>query len=290
MLIPTHDHGPTLRHAVASALGQTVDDLQVVIVGDGMPPAAAAVAREVAASDPRVSLRELEKGERHGEGHRHLVLGESEARHVFYLADDDLWFPEHVETLGALLDAGADFVAGRQAALLRDGRWTLAAVDLRLEAHRELMRGDFNRVGLSDVAHSLEAYRRLPHGWRPAPRDVPTDLHMWRQWLDEPWVRYAAAPGPTGLHFPSPDRRGAGPEERAAELLRYMPVLTDPVARRDWLMQVVVDGFGRAAWLETHWRSLEGWLENREAALTWHAERLAEAADALAWYRSHAGS
>ena len=35
ILVPTHDHGPTLRASVASALRQTVSDIEVFIVGDG---------------------------------------------------------------------------------------------------------------------------------------------------------------------------------------------------------------------------------------------------------------
>ena len=35
VLIPTHDHGPTIRHSVVSALTQTVKDIEIFIVGDG---------------------------------------------------------------------------------------------------------------------------------------------------------------------------------------------------------------------------------------------------------------
>jgi hypothetical protein len=48
VLIPTHDHGPTLRYSVAAALAQTVKDIEVFIVGDGMREAARDVARSVA--------------------------------------------------------------------------------------------------------------------------------------------------------------------------------------------------------------------------------------------------
>ena len=79
VVMPSHDHGPTLRPAVRSALAQTHSQLELLIVGDGMPAAAADVARELEREHERVRLFEFEKGERHGEAHRHTVLS-SEAR------------------------------------------------------------------------------------------------------------------------------------------------------------------------------------------------------------------
>lgn len=282
VIIPTHDHGPTLHHSVASALGQTVADLEIVIIGDGMPPDAAAAARDVAASDPRVRLIEREKGPRHGEIYRHEVLAEAESRHVFYLSDDDLWLPEHVETLSGLLDEhGADFVTTRPAGRLGDGTWGLAHVDLGMRFHRDAMLGGHNRVGLSDAGHTLEAYRRLPHGWRTTPKGTYTDLHMWQQWLSEPWVRFVTSPIPTVLHFPSHERRDMTPEERLRELAEHRAVLDVPEARAAWLTRLIADDFPRATWLEAHVSEQAAWLANRESALAWHTEKLAEATQSI---------
>jgi len=63
VVVPTHDHGPTLGPAVRSALRQTVDELEVLIVGDGMPAAAGEIARgllRLGAGD-REPLRALER-------------------------------------------------------------------------------------------------------------------------------------------------------------------------------------------------------------------------------------
>jgi glycosyltransferase involved in cell wall biosynthesis len=37
VLVPTHDHGLTLLRSVRSALRQTVEELEVFVVGDGVP-------------------------------------------------------------------------------------------------------------------------------------------------------------------------------------------------------------------------------------------------------------
>src|SRR3954447_5173740 len=65
VIVPSHDHGPTLAPAVRSALRQTVDGLEVLIVGDGMPASAAEIARGLAREHECVRLFEFEKGARH---------------------------------------------------------------------------------------------------------------------------------------------------------------------------------------------------------------------------------
>src|SRR5438876_12186578 len=37
VLVPTHDHGPLLRLSLRSALTQTVSELEIFVVGDGVP-------------------------------------------------------------------------------------------------------------------------------------------------------------------------------------------------------------------------------------------------------------
>ncbi len=169
VLIPTHDHGPTLRHSVASALAQTVTDIEIFIVGDGMPDAARDVARSVARLDPRIRLFENPKGPRHGEILRHEALREAVGHAVCYLSDDDLWMPNHVETMLALLEH-CDFANALPLYLdLVKGLLGMITVNLENNYFRQLMVSGTNRVPLSCGAHTLQMYRRLPHGWRTTP-------------------------------------------------------------------------------------------------------------------------
>jgi GalNAc5-diNAcBac-PP-undecaprenol beta-1,3-glucosyltransferase len=279
VLVPTHSHALTLPHAVRSALAQTEDRIEIVIIGDGVDEPTREAAQRLASGDPRVRFEDRPKGPRHGEPYRHELLQTASGRLVFYLSDDDLWMPDHVATLRDLVDeSGADFVNALTIGRLDDGTLVKLAVDLSQAGHRELMNDGFNWVGLSSVAHTLEAYRRLPHGWRAAPKGTPTDLHMWHQWFAEDWPRYASATRPTVLNFPSGQRKDVSAEDRVRELEEFEPALRDPGARLAFLEQVIADDAPRSAWLETHYRSLQKWLEQRDEALRWHAERLDEAA------------
>jgi GalNAc5-diNAcBac-PP-undecaprenol beta-1,3-glucosyltransferase len=217
VLIPTHDHGPTLRHSVASVLAQTVTDIEIFIVGDGMPDAAREVARSVARLDPRIRLFENPKGPRHGEILRHEALRVAAGDIVCYLSDDDLWHPDHVEAMFDLLKH-CDFASALP--LYVDPQQGLAALTVNLEHayFRRLILAGTNRIPLSCGAHTLQMYRRLPHGWRTTPAGTPTDLYMWQQFLADPACRATSAARPTVLCFPSPTRKTMTTTERADEL------------------------------------------------------------------------
>ena len=220
VLIPTHDHGPTLRHSVASALAQSVSDIEIFIVGDGLPDEARDVARLVARLDPRIRLFEHPKAPRHGETLRHAALREATGQVVCYLSDDDLWMPNHVETMLALLER-CDFANALPLYLDRRqglGSWT---VDLAHDYFRQLILSGTNRIPLSCGAHTLSIYRSLPHGWRTTPAGTPTDLYMWQQLLAEPGCRAKSSVRPTVLCFPAPPRHDMSAAERAEELAEW---------------------------------------------------------------------
>ncbi len=239
VLVPTFDHGPTLDYAVRSALDQTVADIEVFIVGDGVPPLARSLIEELVGEDARVRLFTNDKGPRHGEVHRARALEEASGEIVCYLSDDDLWLPEHLEVMSELLE-DADFAHCLPIRVEPDGTLGGWPVDLTEEADRQLLLGGENRIPLSCSGHTLAAYRRLPHGWRTTPDNVPTDLYMFQQFLSTDWVRAVSGSRPTCLHFPSPDRFAWSSERRLAELALWADRVADVEwRRREFTMRVL---------------------------------------------------
>ena len=92
VVIPTHDRPGLLVEAVESALSQTVDDLEVVVVDDGsLDPVRLA-------GDARLRVVRLHPN-RGGAAARNAGLESARGRWVTYLDDDDLLLPHHAELM-----------------------------------------------------------------------------------------------------------------------------------------------------------------------------------------------
>ena len=281
ILIPTHDHGPTLTRAVGSALEQTLEDIEVLVIGDGVPDVTRELMAELVVADPRVRWFDNPKGPRHGELHRHVALQEARGDIVCYLCDDDLFLPHHVEVMRGLLD-DADFAYTRPFWIDPAGEAHCYRVDLRREYFLELFRAGQNRIPLSCGAHTLDLYRRLPAGWRTTPQGIYTDLYMWQQILEVPGVRVAGTAEPTLLHFPSPERVGWSSDERLAELQRWNATMREPGFREQLAATVAAAAADDAAALEVEAGGLRAYAAQLGEQL---ADSEAERKRLLEWAR-----
>ncbi len=100
--------------AITSVLGQTMADLELVLVDDGSTDGGPGLAEAAVQRDPRVRLVRHAGGGNHGmSAARNLGVATARAELVAFLDADDLWEPEHLEHQLAVLAAhpGADVVA-----------------------------------------------------------------------------------------------------------------------------------------------------------------------------------
>lgn len=231
IVIPTWDSPDTLGPAIDSALGQTVADLEILVVCDGALPGTLAVARERAAADDRVRLLDLPKAPGRGEANRHIGVLAAQSEAIMYLADDDLLLPRHVENLLELL-RGHDLVQSRNGWIDARGVLHHLAADLADAAWIEfhLLDPPLNRISITGTAHTAAAYRSLDTGWAPPERDEAADLALWRRMLATPGVRAATHPEMTTLQFPSPERAGDGGVGFAAVRAEWEEFLRRPDA------------------------------------------------------------
>ncbi|MGN6815190.1 MAG: glycosyltransferase family 2 protein [Solirubrobacterales bacterium] len=283
VLIPTHDHAATLDLAVRSALEQTVAEIEVLIVGDGVGDDVREVASGLLRDDERVRFLDLPKGPNHGEVHRGTAIESTEAEIVCYLCDDDLLLPEHVESMRELLGE-ADLAQSQNGLFDPDGTWHHIFADLSSPACREwVLQPGQNVVALTGTAHTAAAYHRLPHGWRTTPAGQWPDHYMWQQFLAQPWVRAATAPRVTALQFPTHlgGREGWPPAQRRAELEGWREILDRPEGRA--LLETAVGAALRdqatAEWMRRE--ELEAELEATKALRTQAVAEAVELADQL---------
>jgi glycosyltransferase involved in cell wall biosynthesis len=112
VIIPTYNWSTVLPYSIASVVDQTMDDLELWVVGDGCTDDSEGVVGGI--GDPRVHWHNLPSNRRSQAGPNNEGLRRARGELVAYLGHDDLWLPRHLELLTAALDAGAPFAFGRQ--------------------------------------------------------------------------------------------------------------------------------------------------------------------------------
>jgi hypothetical protein len=222
--------------AVASVQAQGVQDIEILIVGDGVDDSVRSTVERLRAADARIRFFDFPKGPRNGEIHRDGVLRQARGRIVCYQADDDLWLPGHLEEMETALE-NADFVGAMHVNVEREGRVRGYFFDIERPEFRELWvswqahpYGSWasNGFGLAFAGHRLEAYLRLPEGWTTTPTGLPTDQFMWMKFARQPWCRIRSLQWPVSLHFPAPDRRDWTEQQRVDELARWTDIIARP--------------------------------------------------------------
>jgi GT2 family glycosyltransferase len=108
VIIATYNRSEVLRYAIASVLNQSMDDFELLVVGDGCTDDSERVVAEI--KDPRLRWINLPENTGHQSGPNNRGLEEARGEYVAYLGHDDLWLKHHLEcTVGKLEETGAAF-------------------------------------------------------------------------------------------------------------------------------------------------------------------------------------
>lgn len=259
VLLPVHRPPALLPYAIESVLAQSQTDFELMVVCDGAPKETVACARSYGERDARVRTFDFTKGERNGEAHRHTVLLEASGEIVAQIADDDIWFPDHLTETETLL-AAADFGHVIHTAAHRDGSVTALACDLSNPAvRRRLINDKYNGFGPTFCAYRLDAYRRLPEGWAPAPANVWSDLYMWRKFLRRADMTFKSRAVVTAVHLPAVERRDMSLVERAAENELWFRRISDPNERKAIAEEAMRSLIAQSARRQTGFAGWKSW-------------------------------
>lgn len=123
VVLPVRDGRHWIDRAVRSALGQSMADLEVLVVDDGSTDGTPELVRQLARRDPRVRLLSNAAGP-HGPGAaRNVGLDAAQGRWIAFLDADDAMQPTRLATmLQAAVAHGAQLVADNQRLFTEDGR------------------------------------------------------------------------------------------------------------------------------------------------------------------------
>jgi succinoglycan biosynthesis protein ExoW len=267
VIMAVHRQPLLLPFALESVLWQSHRDFELFVVCDGVPDAAKC-ARDFAASDPRIRVFDFEKDEHRGERHRDKVLALASGEFVAHIADDDIWFPDHLNELAALL-TDVEFGNLVLMGIEPDESFLYFPGDLAdPEMRRRLMSEPWNFFGPSVAGYRLSTYRRLPEGWAAPPMGLWSDLNMWRKFLALEGITAASRFTVQALCLHNSMRKHMTLEQRRDETARWMNVIRDP-AQRAALVNRYWGGFARLhVALHDHAAACERELEELRARIT----------------------
>ena len=132
IVVATYNRSAVLRHALESALASTVQDLEVLVVGDHCTDDTETVVSAI--GDPRIRFVNLPTNCGDQSGPTNHALRLATGQYVAFLNQDDLYFPDHLERAIAHLRAtGSDLVwtptliiEPTSAAALARGEWSVS--------------------------------------------------------------------------------------------------------------------------------------------------------------------
>lgn len=240
IIIPTFNHGMTLKYPLECLKQQTIRDFEAFIIGDGVPESIKPGLRELVSEDARFHFLDFPKHSRRGEPYRHEVLLGAKGNIVCYLCDRDLWLPDHIEQMVNLLSA-ADFAHSLPLHVLPDRKLRAFPVDVSFLGYRQLMSSlKDNRIPFSCFAHTLKAYHSLKEGWATTPDGFWTDLYFFRKFFADESLQGMSGLLPTAITFPSPPRKEWMISERLAELEWHKNWLSTDIGRLTFEREILL--------------------------------------------------
>lgn len=229
VIIPTYERPETCALAVQSALAQSRPPVEVIVCCDGCTPDAVEALRALAGP---VRVLDLPKSPGYGYGNRNEAMWQARGDIISWLADDDLYLPDHLERIGELYDAGLAELVQAMCCNIRAGGFLEAmGDDWSIPYNRErFLGGEPISPPTSGISHRTEAAREVG-GWN-AEMTIGGDLDFWRRLLSHP-VTSAMVATPTVLHL-----RGTGRPQPLEERIEQNRALLARMSDADELARL----------------------------------------------------
>jgi len=177
VLLPTHNRADVVGYAIQSVLGQTVQDFELLVVGDGCTDNTASVVN--AFRDSRIRWFDFPKGPGFGYQNRNRALREARGKFIAFMAHDDLMLCDHLErTAKGFNSDEVELVYTRPLWVSNQGVVTPATFNLEdpslLESY---LARRFNAIPASAVVHRRVCHDRYGYWDDSLPRNGDWDMY-----------------------------------------------------------------------------------------------------------------
>jgi hypothetical protein len=200
ILLPTHNRADVLPFAIRSVLGQTLQDFELLVVGDGCTDNTADIVKGI--NDPRIIWFDLPKAPNFGYANRNIALRQARGRYIAFMPHDDLWLPDHLEMLRPFLEQpGVEIAYSRPLWVIPEGMIAPAMFNLEHAPTLELfLAKKRNRIPAGCVVHRHECF--LKYGYWNEALLAGGDWDMWARIVQGgERTNFAQLSEPTCLHF-----------------------------------------------------------------------------------------
>ena len=153
ILLPTHNRAEVLPFAIRSVLAQSIEDFELLIVGDGCTDTTSEVIKSF--DDWRIRWFDLPKAAYFGYANRNIALRQAKGSLIAFMAHDDLWLSDHLEILAdAFKDKKTEIAYSRPMWVTPDGAIIPGTFDLRKNTTLEaFLKRKRNGIPAGTVAH-----------------------------------------------------------------------------------------------------------------------------------------
>src|SRR4051795_492471 len=197
VIIATYNWSSVLPYSIGSVLRQTMQDFEILVLGDGCTDDSETVVAAI--GDPRIRWINLPANTGHQSGPNNEGLRQARGEFVAYLGHDDLWLPHHLDAHVAALDASK---AAMTYSLLvtvtpdseeprpvrprpEDGAWSPPSCTV-------------HRRSVTEAIGGWRDYREIT---------VPPEIDLWRR-ARAAGFEFKFVPRLTAIKFPASTRRG----------------------------------------------------------------------------------
>jgi glycosyltransferase involved in cell wall biosynthesis len=200
VLLPTHNRADVLTYAIQSVLAQTIQDFELLIVGDGCTDNSAEVVNSF--NDSRIQWFDLPKAPNFGYANRNIALKPARGSLIAFMAHDDLWFSDHLEILmKAFIDETIEIAYSRPLWAIPQGMIVPGTFNLHIpEKLERYINKEEARIPASCFVHRKECFSK--YGYLDETLSRSADWDLWARFIQGGDKKnFAYIEQPTCLHF-----------------------------------------------------------------------------------------